>query len=517
MDENSTESLKQDKKSFAIKDFIPLKFIYSVVLIIIVVIILITGKFLYEKEVKNYKETLYSQISKKMVENCDNIYKDLLNNTMQLSYAISKNYDIKTSLLQNNPNKLNLPKVIESIKKDYGYEQYRIEILDKYGNNFQKSWTNELEGSVDYMRLKIAKFVEFPRAATYLYASSYGYNIQNMIPIYDHKKFLGIFISYFHFDDLVTKLKRSDYDAVIVLNKIDSSRVNNNRSHSKKFISDYYIVNANSDSYLERVIQEEGIESFYSKWDKIYRTINSEEYLITKYEIEDFFYKKKAQIFMFKPIKDINLDSIAFIKYKDILFTVMLIIISIFIIYYLYVKDSIATANKENSSLIMINEDLKDKTDQLDYNEKKVENLFNSQPNLMIMHNGFEITEANKRFMGFFHRFGTFDGFKKEHKCVSELFEEYDAPNYIWEQYIDGLFWIDYILQNPRRLYKIVMSTKNRQGEQEQHHFIVKLNEMKYAGVVSERLIIIALVDMTQDMKNYKTLEELSKIKENTI
>ncbi|MEA2017503.1 MAG: hypothetical protein U9N59_03550 [Campylobacterota bacterium] len=517
MDNSSTESLKNDEKSFLLKDFIPLKFIYSVMLIIIVTIILMVGNFLYEKETNNYKETLYSQTGKSIVENCDNIYKDVLNDTMQLSHSISKHYDIKTSLLQNNSDNLNLSKIIEFIKKEHGYNKYRIEILDKYGNKFQKSWTDEFEDNIDYMKLKIAKFIKLPRAITNLYASNYGYTIKNMIPIYDDKELLGIFISYFHFDDLVTKLKKSGYDAVVVLNKIDSSRVNHNRSHSKKFIDGYYIVNANIDSYLERVIREEDIDNFYKKWDKTYNATKSEEYLIIKYEIEDFLYKKKAQVFMFKPIEDINLDSILFIKNWYIIFSSMLIIISIFIIYYLYVKNSLSTANKENSSLIMINEDLKDKTDQLDYNEKKIENLFNSQPNLMIMHNGFEIIDANKRFMGFFNRFGTFDGFKKEHKCVSELFEEYDAPNYIWEQYIDGIFWIDYILENPRRLYKIVMSIENRQGEQEQHHFIVKLNEIKYAGIVSERLIIIALVDMTQDMKNYKTLEELSKIEEKSI
>jgi len=118
--------------------------------------------------------------------------------------------------------------------------------------------------------------------------------------------------------------------------------------------------------------------------------------------------------------------------------------------------------------------------------------------------------------MFFFKSIKSTKSIKKTHKCVSEFFEEYDAPNYIWKQHIDGIYWVDYILQNPRRLYKMVMSIENRQGVQEQHHFIIKLNEIKYAGIVSERLVIIALVDMTQDMKNYKSLEELSKIKEET-
>ena len=89
----------------------------------------------------------------------------------------------------------------------------------------------------------------------------------------------------------------------------------------------------------------------------------------------------------------------------------------------------------------------------------------------------------------------------------SELFEPYDAPNYISTPYIDGLFWIDYILKNPKRMYKIVMSYKDKRI-QVPHHFIIKLNEMEYARKVNDRLVIIALVDMTQDLQNYKTKDE---------
>ncbi len=517
MDNNSTASLKSEDKSFKLKDFVPLKFIYSLILIIIVTIVLMTAKYVYEKELKEYKENIYAKTSKSIINNCDNTYKDILNNITLFSHSLSKHYDIKTSLLLNDSKKLDLNKIIKNIKKKYGYEKYRIEIFDKYGKSFQQSWKDEFKNDVDYMKLRLMKFVEFPRAATYLYASNYGYTIKNMVPIYNDKEFIGIFISYLHFDDLVTTLKKAGYDAVIILNKIDSKKVKHNRSHSKKFINHYYVVNVNSDSYLERILQEGNIESFYKTWDKTYTATKSKEYLISKYIIEDSFFRKKAQIFIFESFDNINLNSIEFMKNWYIIFTLMIIVIAIFIIYYLYIEDSISTVNKENSSLIMINEGLKDITDQLDYNEKKIENLFNSQPNLMIMHNGVEITEANKRFMGFFNRFGTFDGFKKDHKCVSEFFEKYDAPNYIWEQYIDGIFWVDYILENPRRLYKMVMSIENRQGKQEQHHFIIKLNEIKYAGLVSERLIIIALVDMTQDMKNYKSLEELSKSQEESV
>jgi len=335
-----------------------------------------------------------------------------------------------------------------------------------------------------------------------------------MIGIYNSEELIGVLLLYSQFDDIVNKLKIYKYDTVVVLNAEDSKEIYQNNSYSKKFIDKYYVVNSNSEPYLERLMKQSGIDSLYEKWDKHFIRIKSNEHLISKYSISDINEVNKAQVFIFKSLDELDFDDINLIQNWYIVFTLIIILFSIFIVYYLYASYIIGNTSKENSTLLIINENLKEKTDQLDYNEKKIENLFNSQPNLMIMHNGFEVTEANKRFMGFFNRFGTFDGFKKNHKCVSELFEEYDAPNYIWEQYIDDTFWIDYILENPRKLYKVVMSIENRQGVQEAHHFIIKFNEIKYAGIVSERLIIVAFVDMTQDMVNYKSLEELSIKKE---
>ena len=194
-------------------------------------------------------------------------------------------------------------------------------------------------------------------------------------------------------------------------------------------------------------------------------------------------------------------------KKAHIVATVILIVLLGFFLSYLYFLRKVKELKFENEELIHVNDDLKTKTDEMDFNDKKLDNLFNMQPNLMFMHNGREVTKVNKRFMGFFNRFGTFEGFKKKHKCVSELFEKYEAPNYVWEQRMENEFWVDYMLKNPRRLYKTVMSING-----DPHHFIIKFNEMEYAQHVTERVIIIALVDMTQDLVNYKTLDESSKV-----
>jgi hypothetical protein len=99
--------------------------------------------------------------------------------------------------------------------------------------------------------------------------------------------------------------------------------------------------------------------------------------------------------------------------------------------------------------------------------------------------------------MGFFRKYNTLENFKSHHKDISELFEQCEDPNYITNYLIDDVYWLEYILQNPKRLYKTIMSVDGTQ-----HHFIVKVNEMQYVQSFKERYIVVALVDVTQDLKS---------------
>ena len=513
MNMNSSESLKIEKKFFKVKDFLPLKFVYSAILMTLVALIIYILSVLYKTNEQEYKHNIYKKYSDNISKKFDIILNKNINDTFLLANSLSKHYAIKNSIKTNDPSKLDLDLIIGDIKTKNVYKNSRIEIIDKYGKNFKKSWDALSLDTINYMQIRVMQIIDFPKTQTYYYTSKVGYSIANLIPIYDNNEFIGIFVLHTTFDDIVSFMKKLNAEVVIVVNEKDSKKINQNQSFTKRFIDGHYIVNSNSVPYLERILQENETDKMYEKWEENFRVLESSEQLLTKYAMEDFYYRKKAKVFIFQNFDDIDISGLSIIKQWYIILAICLILASFFLIYYLVVSKINDLTKKENRSLILMNEDLKDKTDLLDYNEKKIENLFNAQPNLMIMHNGKEITQANKRFMGFFNRFGTFDGFKKEHKCVSELFEKFDAPNYIWNQNIEDIFWVDYIIRNPRRLYKTVMSIENRKGISEEHHFIIKLNEIKYSGNITDRVIVIALVDMTQDLPNYKSLDELQNVK----
>jgi chemotaxis protein CheY-P-specific phosphatase CheC/DNA-binding Lrp family transcriptional regulator len=481
--------------------------LYSFLFIVVVAIIVLISKNLYESKVEEYKSNIYKKLSSNIVDKFDVMLHEKMNTSILISSSLSKNTNIKKALMTNNTARLNMSKLLDEMKTSKEYVDIQAELIDADGISFKRSWTHHSGDDLVENDPKLAHLIKYPRVSTDIDASSYGLTISNKIPIYDNEDFLGLFGVNIHFDALVDIFSNEGFNSVIILNKDDSKKIFQEISYSKKFVGDCYVVNSNADDYLVKIIKNNLTDYCGKIWDENYKINESTDHLVTYYSIKDASGMEIAKAIIFKSIEQIDFEDLEFIEQTHIIATAIIIVLFGFLINYLYVVRAIKELKIENEELLHENNDLQTKTDEMDFNDKKLENLFNMQPNLMFMHNGREVTKANKRFMGFFNRFGTFDGFKKKHKCVSELFEEYKAPNYIWEQKIDNLFWIEYMLKNPRRLYKTVMSING-----EPHHFIIKFNEMEYAQHVAERLIIVALVDMTQDLVNYKTLDESSQV-----
>jgi len=505
------DNSKIDKIIKQISRFISTKTLFTVLFLIVVIILSIISKNIYTQQTELYKDKIYSQINNNIIEKYNTVIDEKINNTLIIASTLSKISIVKTALEENNPDLLDMDMLLDEMRTNSKYSDIEVEIIDNKGISFKRSWTNFTGDDLVKNDQKMAYLLKYPSVVFDVESSKFGMMISSKIPIYKKAKFLGFFVVNIHFNSVVDEIKKYGFDSVVLLNKIDSQKVVQEISYSKMFLNECYIANSNANRYLVRVIKSAGLELFCGHWEKEYMINTSSEHLVSKYIIKDKQNMEKGVIFIFKSLDTIDYKDLNMIQDVHIVATIFILLFLMFFVNYLYTIVRLKELSIENEELIVINEDLKMKTDEMDFNDKKLDNLFNMQPNLMIMHNGKEVTKGNKRFMGFFNRFGTFEGFKKKHKCVSELFEKYEAPNYIWEQYIEGEFWVDYILDNPRRLYKTVMSVVNRQGVEEAHHFIIKLNEMDYAKHVTERIIIIALVDMTQDLVNYKTLDESKK------
>jgi hypothetical protein len=499
---------KKEKLPERYKSFLPLKSIYILIFAVILASIVYLSNNIFTKIINEYKISVYEDVNEKILSNYQLLLNEKINNSFVLATSISKYKSIQEYLLSKQTTDLNLQSFLEEMHTKKEYVDIEIEVISKEGVSLARSWTTEVGDNVFQNNVYLNHLIKEPKSITSAEVSKFGMSISNKIPIYNKNEIIGFFGMNIQFDDMLEKFEAKGFKSIILLNTVDSKNINQEMSYSHKFIDDIYVVNKNADDYITKLIKQSGVETYFlSTWIKTYKIDESSGYLISKLKIKNIDGYPLANVFIFKNIDEIEMKNIDMIQKLHIATTLLVILFIAFILNFIYALSKTKLLGKDNRSLIVENEELIIKTNEMDFNDKKLENLFNMQPNLMIMHNGKEITQANKRFIGFFNRFETFEGFRQKHKCVSELFKEFNAPNYIHEQTIEGQFWIDYILSNPKRLYKVVIPYKDSKVEKD-HHFIIKLNEMTYAGKVDERLIIVALVDITQDLVNYKNFDK---------
>jgi len=319
--------------------------------------------------------------------------------------------------------------------------------------------------------------------------------------------FIGYFGTLTNLDSLSNIFKIDRFDIIILLDKQYSKDIIQDISYSKQFIDQYYVANANANSYFIRYINEKNADEFYKNpFDNDFIIDDKSGLLIFKEDVFNTNNKLIAKAFIFKDLDDIDYKNLEVLQRLHIIGTVVIVLLLISFLSYVYLKVKVKDIEIENNQLIVENKELQQKTKDMEFTEKKMLNLFDAQPNIMIMHNGKEVVKGNKRFLGFFNRFGSFEGFRSKHRCISELFEKFEAKDYIYTQYIEGMYWIDYMLTYPKRPYKTVMSING-----DPHHFYIKFNEMKYAKYSDERLIFVAFVDFTADLKNYEDCYKFQK------
>lgn len=94
------------------------------------------------------------------------------------------------------------------------------------------------------------------------------------------------------------------------------------------------------------------------------------------------------------------------------------------------------------------------RTEELNDNKEYLEKLFNTNPNILFTSNKKEILTANKAFLSFTNSINLED-FMKVHKCIAKSFKK--ESGYLTKYTEDNVLWIDYILNNPDKIHKVII------------------------------------------------------------
>ena len=516
--------MAEEKKKSSIFSEIKVATWIKVFAVFIIVVVIVASKYIYEYKTDQFRDRLFKKIVDNNLKQIETIEKEKLNSSLVVATTLAKKNLVKKALLKyeyysiissktqsaieraifnDKQNHSSLSSLLSGVQNLKEYGEIGAYLINNEGIVIKRSWSSKIGEDLVKENSKFEYYLKYPKTLSSIDFNKFGLGLSNKIPIYDDGKFLGYFATMLNLDALCSSFYDNGDGIVVLLDKEYSRKLYPKLSYTKKFIDDYYVANTNADSFYIRYIKEFGVDDFYHyDFKKGYFEDKKTSSLIFKYDFYNAYGDLIAKAFIFKDTTDIDFGELASLQRVHIVATILVILTIMFFTIYLIEQLDYKELEARVNELLFENKELSRIAEEEEFTEKKMLNLFDSQPNIMVIHNGKEVIQGNRRFMGFFNRFGSFEGFKEKHKCISELFEKFDDfvdEDYIYTQKIEGVYWIDYMLQNPRRPYKTVMSINGSP-----HYFYIKFNEMTYAKYGGERLIFLAFVDFTADFKKYK-------------
>jgi PAS domain S-box-containing protein len=267
-------------------------------------------------------------------------------NTSALTYLISKDSLIVNALLQKNSNLLNFNEIVTNIEYFGGYKNLWIQITDKDGYSFYRSWTDKVGDYAAGARLDIADMIENPRPMQTISTGRFDMTFKTMLPIYHNDQFIGMVEVISKFNSIANEFQRKGIEPLFVLHKDYTSRFI--KPFTGLFIGNNYIANLNANKSLMQKIEKEGINNF------IYMPNNYqmfENYVVALTQIKDIHGGEMGFFLFFIEQKSINTASVDSFKTNFLIAVIVFIIIFILTLLYLinrtFVKQlSIEVENK---------------------------------------------------------------------------------------------------------------------------------------------------------------------------
>jgi len=314
----------------------------KIVLISSIIITLIILFGLYQIERNNIKTQIYLEKSKSLKNEIKELIAKKQGSTSALTYILSKDKTIIESLKTKNIKLLNYKELVNGLADFTEYKNLWIQIVDKDGYSFYRSWTNKIGDSVSKVRLDIAKILKDPKPMTnHISTGRFDMTFKTIYPIYDKNELLGVIEMISHFNSISKNLKDDNIEPIMIVD--ESYTKNFIKPFSGLFIGNNYVANIDASKELMKKIEDNGILKFLN----ITSYLIFEDYIVTTYKVNNIQNKPMGFFVMFYKVDDIDIEKL---NDFDILFlkrTIVLLILFMLLITFFINKKFIKNLNEE--------------------------------------------------------------------------------------------------------------------------------------------------------------------------
>ena len=339
------------------------------ILLVITLILIATSIIFYNYysiKVNNMKEDIYLQKSIELKDELKRLIVKKQGDTAALTYILSQDNNINQALLHNDRKKVNFTKIINGLKTIGEFKNIWIQIIDKNGDSFYRSWTTKVGDSVSSARVDVAKMLIDPKPMNQISTGRFDMTFKTIIPVYNSGIFIGMIEMISHFNSIAIILENQSIEPLMVVDKSYTPRFI--KPFTGLFIGDNYVANKNASPILMNEIEKYGIDKFLV----IDKYMLFEDYIVTLHETRNIKNQPMGYHLLFYKLDKLDMS---IINEYQINFLIKFIIIMAFITLFVvlvtnkkYVKELNKKVKEKTADVVKQKEELKSLVNSYDAN-----------------------------------------------------------------------------------------------------------------------------------------------------
>lgn len=270
-------------------------------------VVIVTAVFLfhtvfYQKQIQEIKKDIYLSKSLQIKSFFQREVENKFGKTFALTYLLSQDEKLIHALTLKDNSMLDYTKIINDIEKYGEYKYLWIQIIDKNGYSFYRSWTDKVGDHAASARLDVADMIKNPRPMRGISTGRFDMTFKTIIPLFDKGQFIGMIEMISKFNSIAKILKENKIEPLMVLHEDYTKRFI--KPFSGLFINNNYVANLNASKELMKKVEKKGLNKFLYLEDYMI----FEDYLVTTDQIKDVHGGEMGFFIFFYNQKDIDMS-----------------------------------------------------------------------------------------------------------------------------------------------------------------------------------------------------------------
>lgn len=238
-------------------------------------------KFYYENKVQDITDEIYELKSEEIKQLFHDEVEKKFGRTFAMTYLLSQDERLIQALLNNDNSTLDYKQIVKNIEKFGDYKDLWIQIIDKNGYSFYRSWTNKIGDHAASARIDIQDMIDDPKPMRGISTGRFDMTFKTMIPLYHEKQFIGMIEMISKFNSIAKLFQSKNIEPLMVLHESYTKRFI--KPFSGLFIGNNYVANLNASKDLMNEVQAYGLDKFLY----IDKYLLFKDYLVTTTQIKD--------------------------------------------------------------------------------------------------------------------------------------------------------------------------------------------------------------------------------------